>query len=451
MFKKVISLSLAAVMSFSLAACTGSKTANTEKSAEKTVQSTPEATKAPVSSEKKKEDYKGEIVIWNWQNQDDFTGKVIPDFNKVYPNIKVKSVPVENREYFNKISTAVAAGSDLPDVVLGELNFRGTIFEMGFLDNLEQAPYNVKKSDIVDAALPLAMNSKGELLGVPDQLNPSGMAFRRPTAKQYLGTEDPKEIEKMFANWDQFIEKMKEVKQKSGGKVFAFRCPRDVFHIVDGYNPTNPIDGNKLKFKEVYLPTFKLMERMLKEGIVDKMEMWKPEWFAAFNNNDNYLFAASAPWFSEYIIKPNDKDGSGKWGLTVPPGGYFNWGGGALSIPKKSKVKELAWQWISYGNLTLEGAKNAFKNDGVLSAYKPVYDDPKFFSKPQPYFGGQDVGTFYMEGLTKFKAKKLGKYDNYLEANFEMGIKALIDGKTAEQAIKLMEDDMLEKVPELSR
>lgn len=448
MVKRLIAILVACAMLWGLTACTG-KIADSGGAKGPAAQASGGGTPEPV--QKKAEDYKGEIVIWNWQNQDDFKGKVIADFNAKYPNIKVNSVAVDNQQYFNKLSTAVAAGSDLPDVVLGELNFRGTLFEMGFLDNLEQPPYNAKKSDIVDAALTLATNSKGELLGIPDQLNPSGMAFRRTIAKQYLGTDDPKEIEKMFPDWDTFIKVMKEVKEKSGGKVFAFRCVRDVFHIVDGYNPVNPIAGNKIQFQEVYLPTFKLIERMYKEGIIDKMEMWSAQWMASFNNNDNCMFAAAAPWFAEYIIKPNDKDGSGKWGLTVPPGGYFNWGGGALSIPKNCKVKELAWQWISNGSLSADGAKNAFKNDGVLSAYKPVYTDTKFFSRPQEYFGNQDVGKFFIEGLTRFKAKQLGQYDSYLEANFVMGLKAIIDGKTAEEAVKIMEEDILQKVPELSK
>lgn len=49
--------------------------------------------------EKAPADYKGEITFWAWG---DYESKLIPEFNKDYPNIKVNVVVVPNADYGKK-------------------------------------------------------------------------------------------------------------------------------------------------------------------------------------------------------------------------------------------------------------------------------------------------------------------------------------------------------------
>ena len=53
---------------------------------------------------------KGELVNWTWTNKciDEW---LVPAFNKVYPNIKITTVPMAFDETHDKIFAAIAAGS----------------------------------------------------------------------------------------------------------------------------------------------------------------------------------------------------------------------------------------------------------------------------------------------------------------------------------------------------
>jgi multiple sugar transport system substrate-binding protein len=453
MFRKLSALLLVVVMVLAMGACgttAGKPAAAPATEAATAVESTPaaapEETAAEVPAATKPEDIKGNVVMWNWENQDQLK-TLIAEFNTRYPNVSVESVVVASADYVKKVQTAVASNGQLPDVIRGELNFRGTLFSMNILEDLSGAPYNFDKSKIPEQAWPLVMDDSGKVLGALTQFNPSGIAYRRSTVKTFLGTDNPSDVQSMFTSWDDVINKFKDA-QIDGKKLFAFRSVRDIFTIVDGYNPTNPIEGDVIKFKEVYLPTFQIIEKMYKAGVVDKLDFWTPAWNASFPAK-NYAFSAAAPWFLKYVVEPNDPDGKGDWGITVPPGGMFNWGGTCLSVWKDSKVKDASWAYISDQILNEKGVKNSFVVGMNITPVKEFMDKPGFYSQAEPYWGNQDIGKFFMDNMHAVKVKKLGKYDSYLEANFVLGLQEIKAGKTADEAVNAMIADIKKNVPEL--
>ena len=315
MLKKAITAVLAGVMVLSMAAC-GSKdggssasiaTASASAAANTETATTSAAQAAPSPDTRKLTDAEGTVVMWNWENQDQLK-ETLEDFYTRYPKVKVESVPVASADYVKKVKTAVAAKTALPDVVRGEIGFRGTLFDMNILDDLSQAPYNFDKSKVPEQAWPLVMNDKGVVLGALTQFNPSGIAYRRSMVKELFGTDDPIALADKFKTWDDIINAFKDAKI-SGKKVYAFRSVRDIFHIVDGYNPTNPIQEGTVKFQEVYLPTFELIEKMWKAGILNKYDFWTPAWNASFAKHED-VFTAAAPWFLKYVVEPNDTKGT---------------------------------------------------------------------------------------------------------------------------------------------
>ncbi len=453
MFKKTMTAVLAGVMALSIAACgnndsatssTSTATASAAPSSVAAESSTAQAT--PSAEPVKLTDAEGTVVMWNWENQDQLK-ETLKDFYTRYPKVKVESIPVASADYVKKVQTAVAAKTALPDVIRGEVGFRGTLFDMDILDDLAQAPYNFDSSKMPKEALPLVTNKNGQVLGALTQFNPSGIAYRRSMVKELFGTDDPTALADKFKTWDDIINAFKDAKI-NGKKVYAFRSVRDIFHIVDGYNPTNPIQDGTVKMQEVYLPTFELIEKMWKAGVLNKYDFWTPAWTASFAKKDD-VFSAAAPWFLKYIIEPADPKGSGDWGVTVAPGGMFNWGGTALSVWKDSKVKEASWAYIYDQVLNEQGVKNSFEIGMNITPVKEFMDKPGFYSKQEPYWGNQDVGKFFMDNMSAVKVKELGKYDSLLENNFVLGLGEIKKGKTAQQAVDAMIADIKKSVPEL--
>ena len=163
------------------------------------------------------EDITGTVVIWDWDGGTQ--QKYVDKFNEVYPNVTVEVQDVAWDDYMTKLQTSYVSGMELPDIILGEMAWRGTLFEMNICENLEEAPYYLDRNDMVPSSIPLVSDQNGNILGVEMQVTPAGFAYKRDLAVEYLGTDDPEEVGEMIKDWDAFLAVGKQVNEKSGGKV----------------------------------------------------------------------------------------------------------------------------------------------------------------------------------------------------------------------------------------
>lgn len=351
--------------------------------------------KASNESDGEKSTEKGTITMWGWDAN--YIDVVSKEFNKVYPDIKIELTNVGAEDYLQKVQTTMASGGELPDILWGERNFRGKIFEFDIWENLENEPYNFDKSTVFDYLEPLTSNSKGETIAIEQSLTPGAIAYRRDLAKQYFGTDDPKELEALFPTLDAMIEKGKEVQEKSKGEVYMFSSLGELNEIFTAQSQKALMDGDVIdvtgKMKEVIDKVTKVRDA----GIVDKLELWSPQWNASFADG-KHIFFPSANWAPQFVIKPNDKEGEGRWGLMKPPGEMYSWGGTVFGISKTSENKELAWKFINWLLLTKEGAE-ASKLVNFYVPLKEVYKDQQFVSNEDPFFANQDVGEFWIEEI----------------------------------------------------
>lgn len=358
-------------------------------------------------------DYKGEFVLWTWEPEHP---TALAAFNKKYPNIKVKRVNVAAGDVTKKLQTTIASGGELPDVIRIESAQKAKIFDMDVLENLEEAPYSADKSLLFDYDID-AFSKDGHLIAIPDDMSIAGLAYLKPLAKEYLGTDDPKELETMFPNWNAFIEKGKEVVEHSGGKVKMFPGLGDVYSVIKGQRSGPYFDGDKLNTTVVKQVLTDLVS-FRDAGIADKLDQWTPAWNATFAQS-KYMFSMSPVWMPQYVIGANDK-AEGRWGLMVPPNGGFIAGGSSHGIPKGAKNAELAWKWIQFTSMTPEGAV-AQKQDGVFTHYKPAYEDKAFTKWTWPSFGTQDIGEKYFVDISA-TTKTVTENVNDLLLNDVMGI-----------------------------
>ena len=106
-------------------------------------------------------------------------------------------------------------------ILCGEYNFRAQLFKMDILENLEEAPYNLDRTQVMDYELPLSTYN-GKIIGLEGSITAGGIAYKAPLAKQYLGTDSVADLEKSLATWDDMIAAGKMVQEKSGGKAYLF-------------------------------------------------------------------------------------------------------------------------------------------------------------------------------------------------------------------------------------
>lgn len=440
--QKVISLVSVAALSMSVLAGCG----NTKQEQTKTVSQKIEETTGDV--QKNPEDYSGTITMWGWD--ENYTNKTVEAFNKVYPNIKVEFTPVQSGDYLQKIQTSAVAGTELPDIIWAEIGWRGRAYALDLWEDLEAEPYNVDTSTLIEYTLPLISNDQGQIVGIEKTLCPGALAYRRDLAKEYLGTDDNNALSEMFKDWDSFIAKGKEIKEKSGGKITMFASLGDVERVLEGQNSKTIVNGNTIDITSGLQGTLQTMTLMRDAGIVDKLEQWSPAWSASYANGTS-IFYPAASWSPQFVIKPNDPNELGRWGLMLPPGGGFNWGGTTLGISKTSNNKELAWQYIKWCTLTQEGARLIKEQLGFYPTLKEAYNDPTITSDKDPYFGGQDIGEFWFDSvMPSLQIRPLSKHDNVINDNMSLICKALVSDNTldADKALQLFIDETRNKLPD---
>jgi ABC-type sugar transport system, periplasmic component len=375
------------------------------------------------------------------------------EFTKVYKNAKLNYVNVNSADYLKKIQASLAAGTDLPDLLLGEMGSRGPLLALDIWDNLLAAPYNVDTSKLMDFCLPLGSNAKGELCGVDNLMCPAGIAYKADLAKQYFGTDDPQQLHDLMSDWNTFIAKGKEVTAKSNGKVFMFPCIADALSVVQG-QMSDPVlqDGKFVNIDKIYGSMYQVGAAMRDAGILDKLGTWSPAWNASFKQN-NHIFYPCASWGPQYVIQPNDKDSKGRWRVMIPPGGGYYSGGTIWGVWKNSKVKDITWGYINW-TIFGDGANVYREKLGYFVPRKDMYAQGQYdySNDGDPYFGGENIKQLFFSTIAAtVKPRPITQYDSQLNdvnalimASMEKDTKV-----TADKALQSFKDELKKKVPDV--
>ena len=396
----------------------------------------------------------GTVNVWTWEPQDNQQA-IIDDFNKDFPDINIVFTTVASADMAMKVQTALASDAEVPDAAWCEISQRGKLMALDCWEDLSGAPYNVDRGDMLDFMIPLSQTPSGVLAGIEVSPPVAGVAYKRSLAKEYFGTDDPKEMEAIFSSWDAFIEKGVEVKEKSGGTVYMYANGSHVADMIRHQNaePFVKEDGT-LNLGASLGETFDKLLAMKQNGILDNIELDTPALDAAYAG-ENHIFYPCATWSPTWEFKAKDPNGTGNWALMLPPGGGFLRGGTVVAIPQKAANKEGAFEYLRWNYLSQAGAVSNRDHLDYMTVYKPIYEDASFYSAPDDFFGGQDVlQTFAQDLIPSVKVpRQVTKYDTEVLDAMKIAIKEIdnsADGNV--DKAKLFEDmqkDVLNKLPEL--
>lgn len=398
------------------------------------------------------EKVEGNVVWWYW---DEPGARLMWDeFNKTYPNVTLEVVPVVNADYVKKIQTAVSSGTELPDILCAEMDWRGKILSYDIWEDLEAAPYNLETDKIMDYDLPLLRNQQGQICGLDNVITASGMAYKADLAKEYFGTDDPDEMKELLPDWETFAQKGKEVYEQSGGKVFMLTGFQDAGRMVFNQHPDPLVeDGKLINFDKVIVPTLETLLMLKENNCCDMIDQWTPAWNASFAESSHIFYPAPA-WALSFVIKPNDPNGEGNWRVMEAPGGGYNYGGTMFGISKSSDVKEAAWAFLHWSTMTDEGAKAYRDTQDFFVPRKDLYggDNFDFSGREDPYFGGQNVNELLYKVIPEgLETRPNNIYDGSITEVLLLTEKLIEkdEAVTLESACQYFKDELTNKEPDL--
>lgn len=419
--------------------------------------SAPKETASTAGGEKDPKEYKGTINVWSFTDELK-KNKVIEEFNKIYPNIKVNLtvIPMDNNAYSTKLSAVLNSGSGAPDVFTSEVSMVNRFVNTDFYENLSQAPYNGEEiaKGMTPYVVELSRNQgdKG-IRAFTWQACPGGIFYKRSLAKQYLGTDDPDEISKKLATWDSLIATGKELDSKSGGKVKLLAGYGEAWNIALGSRQHAWVEGDKLVVDENMMKFVDYAKQIRDAGIDAKLAQWSAPWSAAMSGpvNDVNVFGYVLPtWGLKYVLQNNAPKTSGDWGLAKAPAAYY-WGGTWIGMYSKSPNKEIAWQFVKFMASKQFAAWNMKEYGDFPSNLEVIKDATAGDSGKAAFAGNQNVAKTYSEILPSVTSKLVTKYDETINTKFQSNLDLYVTGKKSkDEFLQQFKADVKTAFPELN-
>lgn len=344
-------------------------------------------------------------------------------WQQLNPGIELKIVSLQYADHHNAMTTALATGSGLPDVMAVDFRFIGKFAEGGGLEDLGAAPYNGKalRDRFVAYTFPQATNSQGQLTALPADIGPGTLLYRKDLMdKAGISEAD------LTKSWDSFIEAGKKLKKATGAYLLADAADlRDVMlrtGLAEGEGLYFDRQGKVLVTTPRFVKAFEYGRAVRQAGLDAGAVNWTNDWVAAFKQ-DKVATQMMGAWLAGHLKNWLAPQAAGKWRSAMLPGGvYGSYGGSFYAIPKKAASKAEAWKFITFMTADKQTQLESLKVLDSFPSLKAAHDDPAF-EEPIAYLGGQKARLLWRDIAAKVPVIPVNKLDamatDVIRAEFE--------------------------------
>nr|WP_144927385.1 extracellular solute-binding protein [Paenibacillus bovis] len=336
----------------------------------------------------------GEIDFWTWSP--DFYEDMIAEFNKTYPNIKVKLSVMATGELHDKLSTTLAAGSGACDVCMIEVGNFPRFVVGDLLEDLFQPPYDIGRyEDLVPDFIWHQWRSLDgkKMYGIPNGIAPGVWFYREDIYEQMGFPNDPEELGEFLQDEDNFMQ-MAQTFAANDMYIMEFN-DSPFIHMSDmiGYYDN---DLNYLRNTNELADMLDLVKKGAQLN-------WAPHMSGLYSDEGKQLLKqgklVSLPqgaWAARALSNAVPEQ-EGKWRATRMPLGNTNTiGGSTYVIPAQSNNKEAAWAWLEWLNLS-EDAWKIFTQNNLQPAWRHIVETPWYQESTNPFLGDQKANALYAE------------------------------------------------------
>lgn len=351
------------------------------------------------------------ITVASFPDFDRAVKAALPAWDKLHPEIKIKLVSLQIEDHHNAMTTALAAGAHLPDVMAVDFGYIGIFSESRGLEDLLAAPYSAGqyKSQMVAYTFAQATNSRGNLGAMPADIGP-GTLFYRKDLMDKAGISEAD----LTRSWESYIESGKKLKASTGTYLLARAADLKDIVIRSNLQPGEGIyfgdKGKVLVDTPRFVKAFELAKAARVAGIDARTVIWTSEWSEGFKRNQ-VASQMTGAWLSGHLAKWLAPDSKGNWRSAPLPGGALaSYGGSFYAIPKKAANKAQAWEFIKFMTVNKETQLNSLREMDGFPALIAAHSDP-LMEQPLPYFGGQQARLLWRATAARIPPIRVDRYD----------------------------------------
>jgi multiple sugar transport system substrate-binding protein len=341
----------------------------------------------------------GKIVVAGWPSSDDAFRAAEQLFHAEYPDIEIEYLFTTGYEHRVNLLTALAAGSNAPDVAMVEISWIGEARESTALEDLSQPPYNANRlaDQFVDFVWERGKSLDGRQTAIPFGIGPATTFYRRDIFEEVGLPYEPEDVEVLLSTWDGFLEAAEKINIPNERWIV-----HDAAHMVfwlflnyDFYNERLEFQLERPGLAEAYEAALTVRNN----GWDAQMyQMWSTEVYAGLGGGGLASITAGN-WYGGFLKTWVAPDTAGNWGVARLPAGIpdSNNGGSFLVIPSQSQNKEAAWAFVEFMMADPTAANIMFEEFDIFPALIPAWDDTSIYEAPDPFFAGQRTRALWVD------------------------------------------------------
>ncbi|QJR14062.1 ABC transporter substrate-binding protein [Usitatibacter palustris] len=356
------------------------------------------------------------IVVAAFPDLDRAVKAALPAWKRAHPDIDVKVVSREYGDHHTAMTTALATGSGLPDVMAIDRDYIGKFAASGGFENLAGAPYDAAahKGKFVSFAIAQASGPSGNLVAIPTDIGPGTLLYRKDIVEQAGLTEAD-----LTKSWESYIASGKRIKEKTGAYLLAHAADiRDIYlrsGLSDGEGMYFRGDGTILVESQRFVRAFELGLAARRAGIDAKTPHWTNEWSEGLKRG-RIATQMMGAWLVGHLKNGLAPQTSGMWrSANLPSGTYGSYGGSFYAIPAKAGNKAAAWEFVKLMTMEREIQLGSMRAVDAFPALREAQNDP-YFEQPIEFLGGQVARVLWREIAEKIPAVPVNRNDTLAAA-----------------------------------
>ena len=379
------------------------------------------------------------LVVWSFT--DELEGMINKYYLPSHPGVNVEYSMTPTDQFTNKLNPVLQAGQGVPDIFAMEDAFVRKYVESGLLLDLTDI-YEATKDKLL--AYPVEIGSyNGGVYGLSWQATPGALFYRRSLAKEYLGTDDPAQVQQYVSSLPQFIDTAQLLKEKSGGGVRMIATTGELDRLFHSARKDPWVVDGKLVIDPVMVEYMKVAKQMNDEGYTMRLGQWSEGWYAGMNDalvdedgGQVRIFCYLLPtWGLHFVLKESAPDTSGDWGMVPGPVPY-RWGGTWLGAWKDTPHKDAVKEFIRYLTTDDDFLEQWAKDSGDLVSNIRVVEKIKD-DYSEPFLAGQNHYAEFAEMAKDINGRLTQGTDQAIDMLFGEAITAYIfEEMTLEEAVE---------------
>ena len=429
MRKKIVAAMLASMMVVSLAACGGGDDGSGSTGGDTKKEDTS-------GTDEKKDDAAGEAVaatdddntltVWCWDPNFNIyaINKAAEIYAKDHDGFNVKVTEIQSDDIETKLTTAMSAGdlSTLPDIFLMQDNsFQkyATNYPDIFVDLTDKGIDFTQFSEAKVAYSTL----DGKNYGVPFDNGAAISCYRTDMLEEAGYTVD----DFTDITWDDFMEKAKVVKEKTGQPLLTQQAGSTdiIMMMIQSVGASCFTEDGKANIvdNEAVKKAVEIYSQMVKDGTLLEVTDW--DQYVASINNGTVAGVINGCWIMATVTAQDDQ--SGKWAITNMPkmegvgeaSNYSNNGGSSWAVTSNCKKPDLA---VDFLKSTFGGSTELYDDliaKGALATWAPA-GDSDVYNQEVPFFSNDKVYAKIVDFATKTPSNVTGPF--YYDARDAIGV-----------------------------